>query len=113
MKWNRIDYAYMLLSMCVCVHLVRKLCTLKYKIITLIGNKLRKQGFTLSIQLFGSQASTQIHHLLTEEDNPVVGKEVGVEFYDRDVGNILSCKLFYETTAAGTDLYVEKIAVQR
>ena len=43
----------------------------------------------------------------------MVGKETGIEFYDRDVGDILSCKLFYETTAAGTDLYVEKIAVQR
>ena len=90
-----------------------RVCILKYKIITLIGNKLRKQGFTLSIQLFGSLASTQVHGLLTGEDNLVVGKETGIEFYDRDVGDILSCKLFYETTTAGTDLYVEKIAVQR
>lgn len=90
-----------------------RVCIVKYKIITLIGNKLRKQGFNLSIQLFGSLASTQVHGLLTDEDNLVVGKETGIEFYDRDVGDILSCKLFYETTQAGTDLYVEKIAVQR
>ena len=54
-----------------------------------------------------------MHNLLTVTDDPVVGKETGVEFYDRNIGDILSCKLFYETETAGTDLYVEKIAVQR
>ena len=35
-------------------------------------------------------------------------------FYDRDIGNLISCKVFYDgNRISGTDLYIQKITVQR
>ena len=61
----------------------------KYKVFTLIGNKLRRDPFSLSIQLFGSQASTEIHDLCINSSEAIIGKEIEVSFYDRPIGDIL------------------------
>ena len=44
----------------------------------MVGNKLRKEPISLSLQFFGSQAATEVHQVLTENQTATVGSEIGM-----------------------------------
>ena len=72
---------------------------LKYRVFTMLGNKLRNVQFQLSVRLQGQLGQSQMHDLNCDPFR--IGRDVETHFYDRDIGEISSITLFVDGKALG------------